>query len=263
MNKRIGIAASVLVGMLLVVLACKKIEQPDLSTVKDPCDCAKEVSADFDILEENLPIQNSILTVTDHVLHAKNVFFRAKEEDAEYKWYIGSEIETEQETYKHFGSQWIGSDIPITLVVKKNPNKVCFPDDDGYDSIKKVFHVYDRCMNPHLLDGSFRVAPINSVDSFDIHIEFKYIPSQNECYSMDFTNFDNQGSFCTAEELKLLGRSYRFVASSSTTSFNSGCKNLLGVKMYFRLDNILELSYFYREIDGGPQIFRDVRGRKL
>jgi hypothetical protein len=247
-------------GMLLV--GCKK-EQLEMSAVKDPCSCAKEVSADFDILEENLPILNSVLTLTDNVLYAKNVYFRAKEKDAAYTWYIGADVETEQETSKFFGSEWIGHAIPITLVVKKDPNKRCFPNDDGYDSITKVFYVFDRCMNPHLLEGTFRVAPLNSIDSFDVHIDFQYGPSPNVCYSMNFTNFDKQGSVCTAENLLLASRSYRSIQTSGSTSYNSGCRNLTKVNAYIGLDNILELKYEYRNSDGGSKIYRDLSGRKL
>lgn len=49
--KRIGIIVSVFLSLLLIMLGCKKIEQPDMATVTDPCDCAKEVSADF-LMEE-------------------------------------------------------------------------------------------------------------------------------------------------------------------------------------------------------------------
>lgn len=251
-----------LLGAGLLLVGCKK-EQLQMSAVKDPCDCATEVSADFDILEQNTQVLNSVLTITDNVLHAKNVYFRAKEKNAEYTWYIGAEIETEKETSKFFGTEWIGHDIPITLVVKKDPNKICFPNDDGYDSITKVFHVFDRCMSPHLLEGTFRVAPLNSIDSFDVNIEFQYGPSPNECYAMDFANFDKQGSVCTADNLLIDGRSYRFIQSSGSTSYNSGCRNLTRIKAYLRLDNVIELKYDYRETDGGPEVFRDLRGRKL
>jgi len=157
--KKIQKTIGIIVVFVVVLFACRK-EQMEIGNAEDPCDCASEVSADFDILERHIQLAQSEFIVTDHVLGggSKQVRFRAIEKDAEYKWFIGLDVEVEKETFKNFGSQWIGSTIPITLVVKKEPNLICFPDDDGYDSITKTFNIYDECHEPYLLEGTFRMA---------------------------------------------------------------------------------------------------------
>jgi hypothetical protein len=250
--------------IVLIVFACKK-EQPDFNKApQDPCACASEVSADFDILERHIQLANSPLILTDHVLGAgsKQVRFRAKEEDAEYTWYIGLDIETERETFKNFGPQWIGSTIPITLVVKKEPNNICFPEDDGYDSITKTFNIYDECHEPYLLEGTFRMAPKNSTDSIDIVIEFKEYPPQNDCFSADITNFDGEGSTCPGNYFRM-SKSYRFM-NVGGTNFNGPCQGLGAFQSWLHLNGVCEMKYrFYKGNVVSQEKNEHLFGRKL
>ena len=89
--------------LLLFVWACRK-EKPefDLSD-KDPCGCASEVSAEFDI-QEIINIQYGLETFTDHVFENRTVRFTAREENADYKWYLGSEILTGKSVSRYFNS---------------------------------------------------------------------------------------------------------------------------------------------------------------
>ena len=250
---------------LATFLACKK-EQPDFNKdPQDPCACASEVSADFDILERHTQLASSEIIITDHVLGAgsKQVRFRAKEEDAEYKWYIGADIECDRETFKNFGIQWVGSTIPITLVVKKEPNTICFPEDDGYDSITKTFNIYDECHEPYLLEGTFRMAPEYSTDSIDIVIEFKEYPPQNDCLSADITNFDGEGSTCPGNYFRM-SKSYRYMQVGGTNV--GSCQSLGGYKAWLHLDGLCEMRYSYFEnSDPNPdaEIIKHLFGRKL
>ncbi|MFK7784912.1 MAG: hypothetical protein AB8B56_07345, partial [Crocinitomicaceae bacterium] len=84
-------------------LGCKKHEQPDLTEVNVDCDCASEVSADFEILElESLPQFNPVGTDSDTIFHNGNVIFRAKEDSAEYTWYIGANVYNTKEVGLNF-----------------------------------------------------------------------------------------------------------------------------------------------------------------
>ena len=248
-----------------VMIGCKK-EQPNFNKeTQDPCACASEVSADFDILERHSQVANSPLILTDHVLQNsgnKQVRFRAKEEDAEYTWYIGTDIETDRETFKNFGSQWIGSTIPITLVVKKDPNKICFPDDDGYDSVVKTFNIYDECHEPYLLEGTFRMAPENSTDSIDIVIEFKEYAPWYDCFSADITNFDGEGSTCPGNYFRVT-KSYRYMSAFGGTNVGA-CQSLSPFRAWFHLDNTCEMYYeYYKDSDINQEKIKHLFGRKL
>ena len=228
----------------------------------DPCDCASEVSADFDILERHL-WPGSELTVTDHVIgrNGKEVRFRAVENDAIYTWYIGIDVETDKETFALFGSEWIGSTIPITLVVKKEPNLICFPNDDGYDSITQTFNIYDECHEPYLLEGTFRMAEKNSTDSIDIDIEFKEYAPWNDCFSADITNFDGEGSTCPGNYFHVT-KSYRYLQNSGSNV--GSCKSITAFKAWMHLDGKCEMKYhYYEESEVNQKINKHLFGRKL
>src|SRR5690606_9243363 len=117
-------------------------------------------------------------TETDTIFKDKNVRFTAKEKNAEYTWYMGTEILTDSVVQRYFGDDLAGANLPITLVVKKQPNKLCFPNDDGYDSITKYIHVANLpildCPNANYgtLQGDYRVKSEHLPDSFDIQIYF-------------------------------------------------------------------------------------------
>jgi hypothetical protein len=241
MNKRIGIAASVLVGMLLVVLACKKIEQPEMAQLNQECDCAKEVSADF-VMEEMTTgnINFAQYTPTDTILEKKNVRFRALEDGAIYTWYIGQEVLTTQQVTRYFGESLVNQSLPIVLVVKKSPNSICFPNDDGYDSIVKFLTVSDRSsfpeINPdYVLEGSYKVKEKNGNDSIIMNFDFVYVDSQEQ--SWNITNFDGNGTNCFGE-ISNFSINYRQLFVPRTTN----CNHIQG-SVHHRLDGITEIIF--------------------
>jgi hypothetical protein len=258
MNKRIRIIASVFFAILLVVLGCKKIEQPDMAMVTDPCDCAKEVSADFDILELASPIED-LWVQTDTTFHTKQIRFSAKELDAEYKWYIGAQQFTTQQASRYFDSQWAGSNIPITLVVKKKPNKTCFPNDDGYDSITKVFHVSEYPIyygdNEEIdfgpIEGTYRVKNRNGTgDSIDITINARNYEGQR---IVDVYNFDGSSS-CSENELRRVDYVGYRILKFRYSGVISYCNGISG-KIENRLNNSALLEFQSRTaINGGPNL---------
>ena len=219
--------------IVLIVFACKK-EQPDFNkSPQDPCACASEVTADFVIEERATHLPQEIWVETDTTLHNSRVRFRALEEDAEYTWYIGLDVETDQAPWKFFSDQWIGHDIPITLVVKKEPNLTCFPDDDGYDSITKTFHVspyiVDHGWNEDIelgtIEGTYRVFSEDLNDSIDITVNVHNLDSSP---SMGIKNFDGSGLDCPYDDWhrNLDYVSYRKMASRFDTGFLDTTNNL-------------------------------------
>jgi hypothetical protein len=232
--------------LAITLLACRKI-QPDFDVAAtDPCACASEVSADFEIWEGSSQVPNPRQTLTDTTYKDKVVEFRALEEDAEYTWYIGIDVETEQITWKTFPDQWAGSDIPITLVVKKDPNNTCFPEDDGYDSITKTFHISDYWqesandidMGP--IEGTYRVKSEHLADSFDV--EF-YGDKDGLGKSMfNIINYDGEGSNCISQA-QITGSNYRQVWTTNGTSIMQ-CDYIQGF-IHNRLDGVTEMKFTF------------------
>lgn len=180
----------------LTVFACKKIEQPDLSTVKDPCDCAKEVSADFVIEEVNAwGYLWEKSTETDTMYSKRSGRFTAIEDDASYIWYIGNEVLTTKEIVRYFNETIEGQNISVALVVKKDPNLICFPNDDGYDSVVKSFYVSEKkpvIDSSFMLEGTFRFKELNRQDSVDITFDFR--KTLTNYFLIDVFNYDGMGT---------------------------------------------------------------------
>lgn len=187
--------------LLLFVWACRK-EKPefDLSD-KDPCGCAQEVSADFIIEERATHIPFDIFDETDTTNYNKTVRFTAKEEGAQYTWYVGSQVFHTRSVSRFFSEEWKENDISITLVVNKQPNLTCFPDDDGHDSITKTFHVSKYPINDnanmelyHPIEGTYRVHGPSLEDSIDVVFNIRlgafFIPT------FDIINPDGSGIEC-------------------------------------------------------------------
>ncbi len=160
------------VGTLLLG-SCRK-EQPEMAPLNENCDCATEVSAEF-LMEERESFLNPELRIdTDTIYKNANVRFTALEPNAEYTWYIGTEILHDQSFERHFGDEYAGQTFPMILVVRKDPNAICLPGDDGYDSIVRYLTISNKSANGffndpnYLLEGTFRMKDHNSDDSINI-----------------------------------------------------------------------------------------------
>jgi hypothetical protein len=199
---------------LVVVLSCKKDKlQPEMSVLNAGCDCAKEVSADFTIFEISwYQYPDELSTETDTIFSQKNVRFVANEEGASYKWIIGSETLTGKTIVRYFDETWKGQEIHIKLIVTKNPNKICLPNDDGIDTIEKTFFVSNQPGNfqqseSFLMEGTYRVKDVNSSDSVEVVIDYYYNSSQD--YGIKVNNYDGFGSVATNHDFTLNYREIR------------------------------------------------------
>lgn len=260
------IKISLLSACLLIALlfSCRK-EKPEMNGAADPCACASEVSADF-VIEEIALWGTSQMwySETDSILKNQRVRFTSIEEDADYKWYIGLDQLTDKSVVRYFQNQWAGQDIPITLVVNKTPNSICFPDDDGYDSVVKVFTVTeygqtDLSNNNQIYgtkEGLFRMKEQNSNDSIDIGIDYVVT---NQPY-INFYNYDGQGGSCIEIAQVNLGITYR--ESRIGESGGQLCKRLRAEIKTTSVDNVE--MYFSEYEPGHPQYKQYFyKGRRL
>jgi hypothetical protein len=174
MKNVIKIALLLLVSFAAVM--CKKKVQPTLSEINKDCGCAKELSADF-LMEEigSLSVTFPKLTLCDSIFGDKNVTFTAIEDGASYTWILGLDTVHTKTVTRFFYNWMVGNSYPITLIVRKKPNKICYPYDDGIDTITKMIHVartgnFDSLFtqaNYHF-EGNFRIKSENDLDSIDI-----------------------------------------------------------------------------------------------
>jgi len=154
----------ILFTMLLFFAACKKKQpQPDASL---NCDCAKEVSADFKMGEvfgeQFIELDTIAMPISYYdgnpanfgYLNTVYVHFSADIKNAiSYEWQVGSNsiIQTTKDFGLYF-SDTIGT-IPVRLIVHAKPNKICFPNDDGVDTLVKYLTI--RNVIPDPLTGKY------------------------------------------------------------------------------------------------------------
>ena len=284
--------------MTLLVLSCSRCKEEDCTDSTnpdcpnyvapvDPCAGKTEVSADFIIEERISAIGAGEFIPTDTTLKERHIRFRAITQGAtEYKWYVGSEIITNtQSVTRFFPEQWAGSNIPITLVVRKIPDNACFPNDDGYDSITKVFHISQYLIEPNPLgdedrtvqngglQGTYRLIQEGMQDSIDVGVSFcnNYLGT-----TILFENLDGQGTICNCDLINNPGGahidkwSYRYAEFGGpvggpqvNTEF---CLSLWGVLYQKRWSDVeLNVTSEIWEYEGGPrtQTHYNYKGRKL
>lgn len=234
--------------LFLFLFSCKK-EQAALS--KTDCGCANEVSAEFTINEiSNFQWENKFLkTETDTSFSDKNISFFAKEENASYTWYIGSEILHTREVIRFFDESFANKSIPITLVVRKKPNLICYPNDNGYDSIKKVlpFKTTTSNIDTTFLEGAYRMKGNHLNDSIDMIIDYQLGTStQDQNFYFDVYNYDGQGK-------KIVKLNTVFAVNFRETKgyshlFGTFKLGLDGIAIYDFIDISTEIDkkYYYR-----------------
>ncbi len=148
----------------VVVSACKKEQpQPDASL---NCDCAKEVSADFKMGEKFGTQFIELDTIAMPIDYADGnpanfdyfntvlVYFSADYTNAlSYEWQIGnnSTVQTTKDVSLYFNDTV--NHLPVRLIVHAKPNLICFPDDDGVDTIVKYLTI--KHMPPDPLKGKY------------------------------------------------------------------------------------------------------------
>lgn len=164
--------------LILTLTGCKK----DNDTPECPCDdprnpecpnydpCVEEspITADFKIYDDVFSGgPNSDKWFEDDVLYGGRIKFKAVEQDANYKWYLGQET-LEGTAYQEIVRTLAGLNpgtYTAALKVEKEANIECFPNDAGVDSTFKTFQVVGVCdlMIMNKFKGIFESAPNDSI----------------------------------------------------------------------------------------------------
>lgn len=194
--------------------SCKK-EQPEITNPLAGCDCTSEVNANFvmgqmvggklydlDTVHYYLNYElfpNNV--VSENLGSACKVNFSANYPNAtSYEWKIGSNTYTSKDFFLYF-QDTIGT-IPVKLIVHSNPNSICFPNDDGVDTVVRYLTI-KSLKHPPLIGqywGHNTDSPNNNflveIDTFRFGDNYQYIgygiknlPNGN--------GFDHLGSYST------------------------------------------------------------------
>ncbi|MCU0442859.1 MAG: hypothetical protein MUE96_10710 [Bacteroidia bacterium] len=173
---------------------CQDPRNPECENY-DPCLDAQPVSASFHMYEENAFLQLEQLWVdydTDTSI-TDRVRFVAQEKNAlSYTWYIGTE--TQPRTGASILINFADSRTPkrIRLIVQKEPNLRCFPNDDGVDTVDRMLSFIERYDSINMpIVGTFRgISTKNPNQEIEVRIGYFF----RGTYYTTFTGFND----CTA-----------------------------------------------------------------
>lgn len=125
---------------LLIAQSCKREchdpANPDCENY-DPCFGKEKTSADFTISE----VVSGFANETDEVFRMSYVQFESKQDFDSYEWVIGNHPDTFRTKKCGLQSFPEGGTITVRFIGKKQPNRTCFPEDDGIDTVYKSFKV--------------------------------------------------------------------------------------------------------------------------
>jgi hypothetical protein len=139
-----------LILTISILLGCCK-DEPE-------CSSSMETKAYFEGYNtENLKLWQEIkYPLIENDTNWAHMTFVAKniENATYYKWIIGAEeIENTPTVFRQGFPRNVL--VPITLIVKKTPNKNCFPNDDGIDTLTKTYYFTDKQRRWYREDGSY------------------------------------------------------------------------------------------------------------
>ena len=146
----------------------------------DPCYGKTEVSADFQFLAK-YGFGDNVQWIPETKFVGSPVRFSAIDKEADsYTWYLGLDTITGTDEVELGVNNLEPGSYSASLVLEKEPNLLCFPEDDGRDSLMKFFQVVDFC--ERLAIGRFRGTVSNfSTDSIDIEIYFANTSTGEMC----------------------------------------------------------------------------------
>jgi hypothetical protein len=110
------------------------------------------------------------MCIRDRVIPERMVKIHALTNNAiSYKWIVGLDTITTQDYQFYFSTNFENQTVPITLIIQSEIDSLCFPNDNGIDTVVRYIHVHETCDRAWI--GTWRGAYEDSpLDTFDIHI---------------------------------------------------------------------------------------------
>jgi hypothetical protein len=156
---------------------CNDPSNPDCANY-DPCYGKKPVTADFEMSEVwrfvppdyYLDEWNPDVAFRRSKIGFKPIGYDEKDTSVKYTWLLGAEVIHEFYFERDF-MDTKEKEIPVTLIVEKQADISCFPQDDGKDTLTKVIKLLDSYCET-LTNGDFKVLFEGEKDSTIIKIRY-------------------------------------------------------------------------------------------
>ena len=171
---------------ILLIISCSRCKEkctdatnPDCPNyvplvVVDPCAGALTTSADFIMYQSLTPglASDTLIQFYHYCFTNKTITLKASQDSANYHWIIGADDYFTQEVTFEIGSQFENADIPLKLVVTRNPDVDCYPNDNGVDTVTKTIVARHFCAGS--MAGRYCGTWENeAVDSFVVELIFE------------------------------------------------------------------------------------------
>jgi hypothetical protein len=138
----------------------------------DPCAGKQPVTAEFEIYEQ---LSYDSIFVADTTMKGNVVYFIAKSNYYEYEWKIGTmdSVFTSKAVALRFIEPY--NKIEVRLIVRSMPDTLCFPDDDGIDTLIKYLTVVPWQGGSALI-GRYKGINLDSpLDTFVVEIGYQEV----------------------------------------------------------------------------------------
>ncbi|NJN78718.1 MAG: hypothetical protein HC803_10675, partial [Saprospiraceae bacterium] len=190
-------------------------------------------------------------------VYSRNLEFEAPEGMDKYTWVIGSEVLHDRVIVrKNFPPNEI---IPITLIVERTPNRECFPNDDGIDTLVRNLFYEDDYYNSLFFGeykGHFLRLPN---DDFIIKFEGKPPFTIGDTSFTEYARFGNLFQACQEVVFMTGGlNANRFLLfeTGNLTQGGGSCGSPMGkIKVTGTNDEKIRIEFRYINGDNyGPEV---------
>lgn len=230
----------------------------------DPCETAVRKTADFKMYEYNWLAHDTLLAVDTT---SWQLLFRALHKADEHLWYIGTEAEprTGEQIRIEFPFDKTMGRIRVMHIAKYTPDKTCFPNDDGIDTLIKYIHPVEYRLSP--VWGTYVGCYDDCIQGEDtLEIRNFYIPSNGQ-YDLGISNFP-KGCDSSLTDLMILGRwisTQTNKGSSIPSSYPDDCPRyfVYNMKGFVDPDNKIHIDYTTCDKLGTNFVKHTFTGRRI
>ena len=140
----------------------------------DPCEGKTPVTADFDIYITAFDeIKKSYFKYhTDTALVYNRITFEAKGDYEYYEWQLGDDPTIYNDKIEIFQFKEAWGELKMRLIVKNPPDTLCFPADDGIDTVYKTITVVE--LDSAAIIGSYLgYHTSDTLDTFRVDVKYE------------------------------------------------------------------------------------------
>lgn len=252
------------IGLLFFTESCKKKECFDPANPEcenyDPCFGKEPTTAKIRIAQyfdnTSYPDMRGVSIEEEKLLPGYIKFGCQTADVKKCTWILGSETINGTEVRRLFDISLPQETYTVTLIVEKDPNKNCFPTDDGIDTLTKTFKLVNTC--DILMRGRFKGVWEGETDSTVLSLRF-FDPSKpsDTCYAAGDCRIINLKK---QNDTIILSRGEMYL-SNSTLAVRAG-SSLIVSRLDMKVNPVTMVTELQYQV-GGTGPFKKFTGRRI